>query len=116
MFRQGHARLLIPALLIVVAAAMLSWMMTMREDDSLPVGTPRVAAYGHVCAVANASNTGDGKEAERGFLDDAHGPLHELAASAGTEDRTAAGRLLEAKPRVERAVEVADRHDPGPCL
>ena len=134
MFRQERVRLLIPAALIgLVVAAMLWW--TMREDDPMPA-TPNAAVYGHVCAVAAAAKTGDGDEAERGFVDDAHGPLHELAASAGTQDRRTAGRLLEAKQRGEaaleadgrseaaraelvtatrRAVEVADGDDPGPC-
>lgn len=39
------------------------------------------------------------------FLDRAHGPLHLLADELATEDRAAAGELLEAKQNVEHALE-----------
>lgn len=48
---------------------------------------------------------GDVSAARATFFDRSHQALHELAAELETVDRAAAGRLLEAKARVEAALE-----------
>ena len=122
-----------PAALLAIAALMMANLI--GEDDRKVPASPFATVYADVCAAASAADAGDREAAERHFVDEAHGPLHDLAAAAGTRDRAAAGRLLEAKQRVEaavesdardleltglvsttrRAVEVADERDPGSC-
>lgn len=53
-----------------------------------------------VCRAAGQAEAGDLAAAEATF-DDHHVGLHDLAAAAEQEDRAVAGRLLEAKQRVE---------------
>ena len=118
-----------------MAIAALMTANLIGEDDRKVPDSPFAAVYADVCAAASAADAGDRDAAERHFVDEAHTPLHDLAEAAGTRDRAAAGRLLEAKQRVEaaveadapdleltglvsttrRAVEVADERDPGAC-
>jgi hypothetical protein len=56
------------------------------------------------------ARAGDAAGARREFLDNAHDPLHRLAAEAAERDRAAAARLLEAKQGVERSL---DQGSPG---
>lgn len=133
MLRQGLLRFLVPVALLVVAALMIANLV--GDDESDVSASPFADVYSDVCAAASAAQDGQRDAAERRFVDEAHGPLHELAAAAGARDRAAAGRLLEAKQRVEaavetnapdleladlvsttrRAIEVADERDPGVC-
>lgn len=134
MLWQGPLRFLVPAALLAIAALMTANLI--GEDDRKVPESLFAAVYADVCAAASAADAGDREAAERHFVDEAHAPLHDLAAAAGTRDRGAAGRLLEAKQRVEaaveagvtpnleltglvsttrRAVEVADERDPGAC-
>lgn len=57
------------------------------------------------------ARAGDAEGARREFLDNAHDPLHRLAAEAAQRDRAAAAELLEAKHAVEASLEEA-----GPTL
>ena len=131
--RQGPLRFLVPAALLAIAAVMTANLI--GEDDRKVPASPFAAVYADVCAAASSADAGEREAAERHFVDEAHAPLHDLAAAAGTRDRAAAGRLLEAKQRVEaavendapdlqlaslvsttrRAIEVADGRDPGAC-
>ena len=58
-----------------------------------------------VCRALEAAEGGDLADARRTF-DDVHVGLHDLAAAAGEDDRTASARLLEAKQEVEAALDV----------
>ena len=133
MLRQGLLRFLVPVALLAVAALMIADLV--GDDDGDVSASPFSAVYSDVCAAASAAQDGEREAAERRFVDEAHGPLHDLAAASGARDRAAAGRLLEAKQRVEAAVEadapdleladlvsttrraiaVADGRDPGAC-
>lgn len=53
-----------------------------------------------VCRAADEADDGD-LEGAQGTFDDVHVGLHDLAATAEREDRSVAGRLLEAKQQVE---------------
>ena len=117
-----------------MVAAVMTWNV-LGSDDPTTTPTRFGDLYADVCASAAAAKAGDRDAAERKFVDDAHGPLHQLAAAAEARDRASAARLLEAKQRVEaavetkapdleledlvsttrRAVEAADRRDPGAC-
>ena len=65
-----------------------------------PAATAPYAALVRGLCQARAS-AGDPDQARRAFFDNAHQPLHELAAAAAAGDRVAAARLLEAKQAVE---------------
>lgn len=56
-----------------------------------------------VCRAAAQAEAGDLPEAQ-GTIDDVHVGLHDLAVAAEQEDRGVAGRLLEAKQRVEAEI------------
>lgn len=60
---------------------------------------------GALCTSLQAAKAGDGDRARAAFMDDAHEPLHELARELESIDRAEAARLLEAKQRVESAIE-----------
>lgn len=122
-----------PIALLAVAALMT--VNLIGEDDRKVPASRFAAVYAEVCAGASAADAGDREAAARRFVDEAHGPLHDVAAAAGVRDRAAAGRLLAAKQRVEaavesdapdleledlvsttrQAIEVADERDPGAC-
>lgn len=61
-----------------------------------------------VCEAAREARGGDADSARVVFFDDAHQPLHELAAQASEIDRAAAARLHEAKQAVESAFSDGD--------
>lgn len=133
MLRQGPLRFLVPGALAVLAG-MMTWRLV-GADRGAPPATANRAVYDVVCGAAEAERGGDRDVAERRFVDEAHGPLHDVATAAQARDRRVAGRLFEAKQRVEaavergsgpleltalasatrRAVEVADGRDPGDC-
>lgn len=76
-------------------------------DDENP-GTQdefSVAADG-LCRTAAVAD--DLAAARSVFYDTVHQPLHQLADDAAAEDRRAAAALLEAKQRVESALDTAD--------
>lgn len=62
-----------------------------------------------LCAAADAAAEGSVEDARDVFFDRSHQGLHDLAASASEEDRTATADLLESKQRVESMV----RGDPS---
>ncbi|MFP5319149.1 MAG: hypothetical protein ACLGI2_12770 [Acidimicrobiia bacterium] len=53
------------------------------------------------------ARAGDAEAARREFFDNAHDPLHRLAAEAAQRDRAGAAQLLEAKHAVEGSLEEA---------
>jgi len=131
--------LLIGGVLATIAIAVA--ISTIADSDEGPPGAGAqgsfAAARTAVCQAAGSARQGDAIRARAIFLDDAHQPLHELAAAAQQSDRSAAARLLEAKGRVEsglekasptladdlftlgattgRAMAAAGGTDPGPC-
>ena len=129
---RSRIRYAVPAALALLAAGM-AWSFQAGEDGRA-APTPSSAIYRDLCRIGASADAGRQGEAERGFTDEVHGPLHTLAAEAGTTDRAAAGALLEAKQDVEAAIEgrrdidfgplieatrrataVVDRQDPGSC-
>lgn len=68
--------------------------------------TPFAGPYRAVCDAATAARRGDPQRARTLFLDGAHQGIHELAATVTKRDRPAAGRMLEAKERVEHDLAV----------
>jgi hypothetical protein len=54
-----------------------------------------------VCDALRAAEDGDVSRARAVFYDEAHDPLHALAATTAERDRPAAAELLEAKEGVE---------------
>jgi hypothetical protein len=54
-----------------------------------------------VCAFARQARAGDAASARTSFFGPVHDDLHQLADELSDTDRPAAGRLLEAKQRVE---------------
>lgn len=75
-------------------------------DEDRPATGRFGALYTAVCRAATQAGAGDLAGARRTF-DDAHVGLHDLASAAGEGDRIAAGRLLEAKQRVETQLTAA---------
>lgn len=65
------------------------------------LGSRLVGAHAGLCEADAAARRGDPQTAARIFLDQAHVPLHELAAAVQVKNIEAASRLLEAKYRVE---------------
>jgi hypothetical protein len=63
------------------------------------------AALAGLCRAEDLARAGDLSEARTTFEDRAHGYLHELAAGAQGRARAPVGRLLEAKNRVELALQ-----------
>ena len=89
-------RVAIAAAVVVVVSVAIA-VVVGRADDT-PSESPLVIG---VCRVAALAADGDRAEAGRVFTNEVHGPLHELAAAAQSEDRGAAARLLEVKARME---------------
>ena len=87
-----------------------------EEERGDPGRRPDNAAYLGVCSALGAAKTGDTDEARTIFDDEAHGPLHDLAAEVGKEDRAVAARLLEAKQATESAVSGTDDDALRPAL
>ena len=95
-------RALVACALVLVLVGIGIFAITRSGDGTAP------AALLAVCDVAALAGAGDQEAAQAAFRDRAHEPLHELAtAAADSGDRSAAGRLLEAKNVVESA-------EPGP--
>lgn len=69
-------------------------------DQPAPAGTAPYAALAQGLCQARA-RAGEPDQARQAFFDNAHQPIHELAAAAAAGDRVAAARLLEAKQAVE---------------
>ena len=84
---------------IITVGANVAHLLSNDEDSQSPV-------FAAVCDVAAETARGAGRAAASVFVDRAHEPLHELAASASdVGNRRAAARLLEAKNVVETAPE-----------
>ncbi len=64
-------------------------------------------AYAGLCNTSSAARSGDVGAARDAFFDQAHQPLHELAAETAARDRAASARLLEAKEAVEAGLSQA---------
>lgn len=128
---RSRIRYAVPAVLALLAAGM-AW--SFQAEEGKDVLTPSGVIYRDLCRIGASADAGRAAEAERGFTDEVHGPLHTLAADAQAMDRAAAGALLEAKQDVESAIEgrreldfaplieatrrataVVDRRDPGAC-
>lgn len=58
-----------------------------------------------LCDAVRAADASDPGRASAVFHDSAHEPLHELARQLEESDRAQAARLLEAKQKVEAAIE-----------
>lgn len=69
-------------------------------DERAPTVTAPYTALARGLCQARA-RAGEPDQARRAFFDNAHQPIHELAAAAAAGDRVAAARLLEAKQAVE---------------
>lgn len=97
--RAGNERRVVAAAAVLLASACGGAGSGAPADSAPPVLTALCAA------VASA----DEPAVAAGHFDaDAHGPLHELAAAAAGSDREVAGRLLEAKQRVEAALRAGE--------
>lgn len=105
---------------------------TSSGDGRVAAGGPFSAAYDAICGAApKAAADPDGTH--RVFMNEIHGPLHDLVA--GVDDRAVSGRLLRTKAAVEstgdhetlptrlavlaratrRAITATGADDPGPC-
>jgi hypothetical protein len=134
MVRSGAVRSL-PVLALLVLAAVMAWS-SWGEGGGSP-GTSADAsvleAYTGLCRAIELDDDGDRRSARDQFVD-IHASLHELAQATTARDRSAGASLLEAKGRVEgaledgqdvrfdelvratrRAVEVTTTEDPGAC-
>lgn len=89
---------------LVIAAVMVAAVMVAARctDSSAGRGPSEYdTAYRGLCRAASEARQDKLDDARRTFLDQSHGPLHQLAAAVQTNDRAVAGRLLEAKHTVE---------------
>ena len=80
-----------------------------NEAESLPI---QIALQG-LCDARTIAEAGDVQGASDIFQSRAHAELHTLADRLAASDREAAGRLLEAKQRVEAAFASAATASPG---
>ena len=87
--------------LLAIALTMLVSCGGEREPEA-PARDVLSDAGRALCRAAEVAPD-DPREAERIFLDEVHGPLHQLADEIATVDRSASARLLEAKQAVEAA-------------
>ncbi len=95
--------------LVALGALILLASCTGTSSDSAATTTtasPFVGPYQAVCDAATAAHRGQPTRARTLFLDGAHQGIHELAATATKRDRPSAGRMLEAKERVEHDLTV----------
>lgn len=96
---------LVAAGIAVVAGGMFVSQDDHEEEAPTPHGGGSyVAAVTGLCEARRVAAS-DPDEALRLFQDEAHVPLHDLAAEVGERDRAAAAALLEAKQTVESEVE-----------
>lgn len=96
-------RTLTPA--VVLALTLAGCGSSSTSAPSVSALPPSSSTYHAVCEAARAARAGNTAMARTVFLDRAHQGVHQLAASAAAHDRPAAGRMLEAKERVERDLE-----------
>lgn len=85
----------------VLAVALLASPLFAACGGSGQASGTRSPLIRSLCAVHADAARGDQSGANREYYDNAHQPLHELAADLQRRDRAAAGRLLEAHQRVE---------------
>jgi hypothetical protein len=85
----------------ILALGVLAGCSSSSAKPAAKTAGPYAATYRAVCSAASAARGGDAKAARTRFLDGAHQGIHELAAVASKRSRPAAGRMLEAKERVE---------------
>lgn len=111
LFVQKSARPIVPILLVLggIAIGVGSLTIFAKDDHDATASSGNsnetyVAAVTGLCAAHHAAST-DADEARRIFQDDAHVPLHDVAAEVQETDRAAAAALLEAKETVESDVE-----------
>ena len=143
--RRAVGTLLLLGVAVAGVAGVMARVMSHDGDDTPrsaappSTGDPRFGtARDGLCTAAARARGGDPPGARMLFLERSHQPLHQLAAAAQEKDRAVAARLLEAKAKVEAALEpphtgLADNldvlaqavgraiwtlggNDPGPCL
>ena len=82
--------------------------ITAPTDPSTVAESTFSSTYTALCEVLQQATDGDLAAAHTTFVDDVHGPLHDLAGDAAEVDRPASARLLEAKERVESGFDTLD--------
>lgn len=94
---------LAPALLLALSLAQAA--CSAGTEDPATQDEFSMAAEG-LCRTADVAD--DPTAARKVFYDTVHQPLHQLADDTAAEDRAAAAALLEAKQRVEAALDASD--------
>lgn len=98
-------------MVIVILIVVLPFVVTEVMIRTAPTeeGGRYGPAYTGLCQSHESAFAGEIDDAGRLFYDTAHEPLHELSARVAKRDRTAAARVLEAKAKVESALEREDQ-------
>lgn len=96
-----QTRVRVAALGLAVVTVTLSVALS-SEPSAEPASASDIGT--RVCELLRTART-EPAAAGATFMADVHGPLHDVAATLAERDRAAAGRLLEAKNAVERALD-----------
>lgn len=102
-----------PVVLLALLAGWMTWSYWLRPaepDEATRVAPGRARIIAGLCRADDAARAGDTATAEDQFVD-VHVGLHDVAQEIGELDRAVAADLLEAKNRVESALD--DARPPG---
>lgn len=101
----------IPRILLLVVTVFLLTACGSDSSDNTVNGksanneSPGNLVLSSMCRAVELANNGDNEQASTVFRDDIHQDLHDLAARTSEYDRAVAADLLEAKQKVEAAID-----------